>query len=159
MRDPIEVTVTTEIPAPIDDAFAYAVPVDLVHVMKPRFPAPGVKRVENQTGGWDAAGQSRRIFLTDGSSVFEELTEYERPHQFHYRVSEFTGLFGRLVHEARGRWQFTEASSSSCTIAWTYAFYPKSAIAALLLNVTVRRVWRGVMAAALQQIKDDLASK
>ena len=158
MRKPIDVVVTETFSAPIDVAFDYAVPVDLTHIMRPRFPAPGVKRVEDQTGGWDGAGQSRRIYLTDGSSVFEELTGYDRPNGFDYRVSEFTGLFGRLVQEARGRWQFHKVSPGTCRVEWTYSFYPKNAVAAGILELLVKRVWRGVMTAALAQIAEDIAA-
>ena len=65
---------------------------------------------------------------------------------------------GGWVQEARGRWQFHKVSPGTCRVEWTYGFYPKNAVAAGILRLLVKRVWRGVMTAALAQIAEDIAA-
>ena len=54
-------------------------------------PLPAVARVENQTGKWDAVGQTRTIRLADGTTARETLTSYDAPYYFAYTVSDVTG--------------------------------------------------------------------
>ena len=158
MPEPVEAVATETFPHSVETVFLHAVPADLVRIMKPHFPVPGVARVEDQTGAWDGAGQSRRIYLTDGSSVHEELTEYIAPQTFAYRVSNFTGFFGRFIEEARGRWIFSETSPGNTSVEWTYAFYPKNVLGGFIAKRIVLRFWRRVMLGALAQIKEDLST-
>ena len=73
----------------------------------PKFgPLPAVVGVRDQTGTWDTVGQSRTLLLSDGSSVVETITDADSPTYFAYELSNFTGLFGRLVAGARAEWSF-----------------------------------------------------
>lgn len=152
MAQPIAVTVSADVQAPLSHVFAVAVPVDLTKVMLKRGPLPGVRSIEGQTGPWNQAGQSRRIHLTDGSSVHEVMTEYVRNVSFSYRVTGFSGPFGALIDHAKGDWRFTEAGPAT-HIDWTYTFTPRSGLAAPILRLIVRALWPGYIGAALARIK------
>jgi hypothetical protein len=43
---------------------------------------------KNQTGAWDGAGQTREVFLSDGSSSKEMISKYKHPYYFSYKVNE-----------------------------------------------------------------------
>lgn len=145
----ISTVVTASIEAPLAQTFEIAVPIHVPAIMKPRGLLPGVARVEDATGPWNAVGQSRRLYLTDGSSVFEEMTDYAPNHHFAYRVSQFTGPFGGLVSEARGEWNFTQTAPGRTQIDWTYAFTPKSALARPFVWLIVKVLWPGYLRNAL----------
>ncbi|MFQ5564026.1 MAG: SRPBCC family protein [Parvularculaceae bacterium] len=145
----ISTVVTASVEAPLARTFEIAVPIDVLAVMKPRGFLPGVARVENQTGPWNAVGQNRRLYLTDGSSVFEEIIDYAANHHFAYTVSRFTGVFSALVREARGEWNFTQTATGRTQIDWTYAFTPKSMLARPFVWLIVKLLWSGYMRKAL----------
>lgn len=84
---------------------------------------PAVVGVRDQTGDWDAAGQTRVLVLSDGSTVRETLAVVEEP-RFAYDLSEFTGIFGRIVAGGHSEWRVT-AAGAGAAIEWTYAFTPK----------------------------------
>ena len=85
-------------------------------------PLPAVVGVRNQTGAWDAPGQSRTLELSDGSTVVERLTDVTSPRRFAYRLSDFTGMFGGLVAFAEAEWDF-DAAAEGTRIRWRYAFH------------------------------------
>jgi hypothetical protein len=66
-------------------------PIDLSLVFKGWGPFPGVRGVNNQTGAWDAAGQSRNPDLSDGTTAFERLTEYTAPLLRRYMIEGIEG--------------------------------------------------------------------
>jgi hypothetical protein len=84
---------------------------------------PAVVEVRDQTGGWDAAGQTRTLVLSDGGSLTETLRSADEP-LFAYDLTDFTGLFGLIVDHARSEWRVV-ADGSGSSIAWTYAFTSK----------------------------------
>lgn len=86
----VPVTVQTGTTLSPDDAFRIIAPIDLSLVFTGWGPFPGVRGAKNQTGAWDAAGQSRNPDLTDGSTALELLTEYTAPHSFAYEIYKFT---------------------------------------------------------------------
>jgi len=148
----ISVTVDREVGADITHAFAVAVPIDLVGVMQAKGPIPGVAGVENQTGPWDAVGQSRTVRLTDGSAAYEELTSYTPPRRFAYRVSGFTGPFHRLVKDAYGEWVFSEPKEGRTRIDWTYSFMPRGPLSRPLVFLIAKLFWRGYIDEALGRV-------
>jgi Polyketide cyclase / dehydrase and lipid transport len=105
------------------DAYRVIVPLDLSLVFKAWGPFPGVNGASNQTGAWDAAGQTRNPELTDGSTAFELLTEVTPGHSFAYETTGFTNILGKLIEGIRGEWTFTPDGSATL-IRWTYEFKP-----------------------------------
>jgi len=125
----------------------------------PKFgPLPAVTEVRNQSGAWDAVGQTRTLLLSDGGSVVETITDYRRGEFFGYELTEFQKLFGKLVSGARAEWSFSAVpagtgSGTGTRIHWTYRFFPKrgtalvvSAIVALFWAPYMRRVLPGIIA-------------
>lgn len=121
----------------------------------PKFgPLPAVTEVRDQSGAWDAVGQTRTLLLSDGGSVVETITDYRRDEFFAYELTEFQKLFGKLVSGARAEWSFSAASTSAGTrIHWRYTFFAKrgaslivGAIVALFWAPYMRRVLPGIIA-------------
>ena len=139
----VPVTVQTRTALSPADAFRIIVPIDLSLVFTGWGPFPGVRGASNQTGAWDAAGQSRNPDLTDGSTAVERLTEYTAPSSFAYEISGFTGVMRRLVLGVRGEWTFTPDGEGT-VIRWTYEFKPLPG-RRLLLRRIVGPLWRNYM--------------
>ncbi len=139
----VPVTVQTRTTLSPEDAFRIIVPIDLSLVFKGWGPFPGVRGVNNQTGAWAAAGQSRNPDLSDGTTVFERLTEYTAPHSFAYEITDFTNALKRLISGVRGEWTFTPDGAGTL-IRWTYEFKPLPGRRFLLKNI-VAPLWRRYM--------------
>src|SRR3954462_3989180 len=112
-------------------AIAPADPVRTFDTLTPSDPArfyprfrviPAVVSVTDQTGEWDAAGQTRTLHLSDGSTVVETTTDVERPGFFAYELTDFTKAFGPLVHHARAECRFEEVEGGT-RIRWSYTFF------------------------------------
>ncbi len=140
---------TLTIRAPRATTFERVAPIDLPSIFRGYGPLPAVVATEGQTGAWDAAGQTRRIRLSDGSTAREELTDYERPRHFAYCVRDFTGPLRLLTSGARGSWWFDEAADGATSVRWRYAFEPRAWWTRPILWAVVRPLWRGYMRAAL----------
>lgn len=139
----VPVTVQTRTTLSPEDAFRIIVPIDLSLVFKGWGPFPGVRGANNQTGAWDAAGQSRNPDLSDGTTAFERLTEYTAPHSFAYEITDFTNALKWVVAGVRGEWTFTPDGAGTL-IRWTYEFKPLPGRRFLLKNI-VAPFWRQYM--------------
>lgn len=139
----VPVTVQTRTALSPREAFDIIVPIDLSLVFTGRGPFPGVRGVKNQTGAWDAAGQSRNPDLTDGSTATERLTEYAAPHSFAYEITDFTNVLGRLVSGVRGEWTFSPDGEGTL-IRWTYEFKPRPGCRSLIRRI-LAPLWRRYM--------------
>jgi hypothetical protein len=144
----VPVTVRTRSPLTPGELFAFVVPVDLTLVFRGWGPFPGVRGTENQTGAWDGVGQSRNPQLSDGSTAFEQLTEYTDGCSFAYELSAFTGRMRHLVRGVRGEWTFTP-DGTGAVIRWTYEFSPLAG-RRLVIQWLVAPLWRRYMAASLR---------
>jgi len=116
---------------------------------------PAVVEVRDQTGGWDAAGQTRTLVLSDGGTLRETLRVVTEP-LFAYDLSDFTGVFGLLVAGARSEWRVT-ADGAGSSIAWTYAFNAKPG-RGLAVAAIVRLAWAGYMRKVLPAIAASTAA-
>ncbi|MGH2907270.1 MAG: SRPBCC family protein [Solirubrobacterales bacterium] len=137
----IAVVVTRRAQASPERAFDVIVPVDLAAVFTGYGPLPAVKGTQDQTGDWNAAGQTRRINLSDGSNTSERIDHCERPGHFAYTVGPFHGPIGAIVDHADGAWWFYSAEDGETLIRWRYTWVPKHRIFnAILWPVT--RLWQ-----------------
>ncbi len=144
-------TVTTTIEAPHGKTFLHIVPIDLTSIFTGYGPLPSVTGSLNQTGPWDAAGRSRTVVFSDGSSARETLTACEYPNRFAYRITDFTGVLRFLACEARGEWWFEDVPGRSATsVRWRYEFVSQSQILTPLVSLFTRSLWRGYMRKALR---------
>ena len=143
----VPVTVQTRTQLSPEDAFRIIVPIDLSMIFTGWGPFPGVLGAKNQTGAWDAAGQSRNPELSDGSTALERLTEFTVPHSFAYEITNFTGSMRFLVYGVRGEWMFTPDGTGTL-IRWTYEFKPLRG-RLLVLRRVIAPLWRRYMEAGI----------
>jgi hypothetical protein len=136
-------TVQTRTTLSPTEAHRIIVPIDLSLVFTGWGPFPGVRGANNQTGAWDAVGQSRNPDLTDNSTAFEVLTELNAGYSFAYETTEFTNLLGKVIEGVRGEWTFTP-DGEGAVIRWTYEFKPLPR-RHLLLKCVIVPLWRNYM--------------
>jgi hypothetical protein len=137
-----------------DRAFAILTKSDPTRFYPKYGPLPAVVAVEDQTGAWDAPGQSRTLELSDGSTVVERLTDVTSPRRFAYRLSDFTGTFGGLVAFAEAEWDFVPVVEGT-RIRWRYSFHaqPKRGwIVRLIVRVFWTRYMRKVLPGLIAEI-------
>lgn len=139
----VPVTVQTRTSLSPEDAFRIIVPIDLSLVFKGWGPFPGVRGAKNQTGAWDAAGQSRNPDLSDGTTAVERLTEYTGPSSFAYEITNFTNALRHLVEGVRGEWTFAPDGDGTL-IRWTYEFKPLRGRIFILKSV-IAPLWKRYM--------------
>jgi hypothetical protein len=139
------------IPVGIDEAFTGTLPLPLETVFNRWYgPIGPVKEVRDQTGEWDAPGQTRVVMLTPAGSMHEELTSLDPPHSFGYALTGITGPLGLLVGRTEGQWVFT-ASGSATTVTWRWNIHARSALTAPLLPV-FGMLWKGYARQSLETL-------
>lgn len=149
--DLFRVSIAATADAPIARAFDIIVPIDVPSIMPGYGPLPAVTSVEAQTGDWNAIGQTRTIRLADNTTAREEITDYEAPSQFGYKVSNWNGALQFMAREAKSEWRFSEVPANQTRIEWRYTFRPRSAWLLLPLMLVVQLLWRGAMKQALRE--------
>lgn len=142
MSGTVDVTVTASVAAPLEVAFDTIAPIDLASIFERWLLIPGVAGVRDQTGPWDAPGQSRTVLLSDGSETPERLTAVDRPRAFAYRVGPFPRPLGMLASSADGDWSFTPAPGGGSEIRWTYRFAAGRG-RRTLVRALIAPMWRG----------------
>jgi hypothetical protein len=143
--------VTVEGTARADPAttFDVIVPIELPRIFRGFGPLPAVVGTRDQTGKWDQVGVSRVVQLGDGSEAREEITAYDRPRYFAYRVGPFESApLRHLVVDANGEWWFTAGEPARTAIRWRYTFRPRR-YATPVVRLVIARLWRGYAKRAL----------
>jgi len=142
-----DVTHTFDILTPIDPSRFY-----------PRFRVvPAVVSVTDQTGNWDAVGQTRTLHLSDGSTVRETTTDVQRPGFFAYELTDFTKVFGPLVDHARAEWRF-EAADEGTRITWSYTFFGRRG-RGWIVGLIVRLAWAAYMRRVIVGLVQEVGRK
>ncbi|BCZ23153.1 SRPBCC family protein [Mycobacterium senriense] len=138
-------------PVAVQDAFNRTLPIALPTLFHRWYgPFPPIKEVREQTGAWDAAGQTRVVHLVGGASMREELTSVDPPRSFGYRLSEVTGPMALLVDHVLGEWIFAPAGGGT-EITWRWDIRPPTALTAWALPV-LGRMWKGYARRALHDL-------
>jgi hypothetical protein len=142
---------------PIDRAFDVLSAEDVLPGLLHRYLlVPGVTGTSDVSGAWDRPGRTRTVNLSGGGSVHEEITTYERPRYFAYRVSRFPAPFDRLVRAAQGRW-WLATDGTRTIIRWSYSFDATTRSAVVPLRLFAHAFWRGYMRAAMRRLGRQLA--
>ena len=151
MASTLAVQQSRVIPVSVDDAFAGTLPMPLTTIFSHWYgPIGPIKEVRDQTGEWDAPGQTRLVVLTGGGSMHEELTSVDPPHSFGYALTGVTGPLGLLVGRADGEWRFTP-SGSATTVTWRWNIHARSALTAPLLPA-LGLLWKGYARKSLETL-------
>ena len=138
-------------PVAVQDAFHGTLPIPLPTLFHRWYgPFPPISEVREQTGAWDAVGQTRVVHLAGGASMREELTSVDPPRSFGYRLSEVTGPMALLVDHVIGEWIFAPAAGGT-EITWRWDIRPRSALTAWALPV-LGRTWKGYARRALRDL-------
>jgi len=133
------------------DAFHRTLPAPLPVVFhRWHGPFPPVREVREQTGTWDAAGQTRTVRLAGGASMREELTSVDPPRAFGYRLTGITGPLGLLVGGVLGEWTFTPVGDDT-EITWRWDIQPKSPLTSWAVPLFAR-MWKGYARHVLQDL-------
>jgi hypothetical protein len=154
----IAATVEAIVNGPREQVFPTIASIDLSSIFTGFGPLPAVTGVTDQVGGWDSAGQTRSVMLSDGSSASESLTEYRHPAYFSYTLGGFTNVLRFLTTSANGEWWFESISEAKTHIRWRYAFKPRSVVTVPLLWFVANALWRGYMNKALALSKRQVES-
>ena len=150
--NPISIKVTKTVELNRDRLFDFFIPIELPKIFRGYGLLPAVVKVSQQTGAWDVTGHSRTVHLSDGSTVYEEVTTCDRPELFSYKLSKFTGIFGLLVAKAIGGWRFNAITDRTTEVIWEYSFYAKGTLAYLILKPMLELIFQRYM----EQIVEDL---
>lgn len=139
------------IPVTVEDAFGGTLPIPLPTIFRRWYgPIPPIKQVTDQTGEWDAPGQTRVVTLVGGGRMREELTSVDPPRSFGYTLTELKGPLAPLIRRVEGEWTFTPAGTGT-TVTWRWTLYPRSPLGAPLLPVFAR-IWKGYARQGLEEL-------
>jgi hypothetical protein len=141
---------------PNEQAFLGVVPINLSSIFTGFGPLPAVSGVTDQTGDWDAAGQTRSVSFSDGSSVKEKLTGYNKPQYFSYILSDFTGVLRLLATSANGDWWFEPVSEDKTHVKWRYVFNSRNIFTIPFLWFITKALWKCYMKKALSLSKNQI---
>ncbi len=148
------------VPVPAEQAFHRTLPAPLPEIFKRwHGPFPPVKEVREQTGAWDAAGQTRTVVLAGGGSTREELTSVDPPRSFGYRLSGITGPMAFLVDHVLGDWTFAPAPGGT-EVTWRWDIHPRKSGSPLTSWVLplFGRMWKGYARQALRDLSQTLTA-
>src|SRR5277367_2754220 len=155
MTSSLAVAQSRVIPVSVEKAFAGTLPLPLTTIFTRWYgPIGPIKEVRDQTGEWDAAGQTRVVMLTPSGRFHEELTSLDPPHSFGYALTGITGPLGLLISRADGEWTFVP-SGTATTITWSWNIHAASRLAAPLLPV-LGQVWKGYARQSLATLSAEL---
>jgi Polyketide cyclase / dehydrase and lipid transport len=152
MRPPLTVEQSHVLPVDVQEAFDGTLPMPLPTLFRRWYgPIPPIKAVRDQTGDWDAIGQTRIVMLTGGGRMREELTRLDRPHAFGYILSDIRGPLAPLVSKVDGVWLF-EPNGNGTKVTWRWTIHPRARFAAPALPVFAR-LWRGYARRSLNELE------
>jgi hypothetical protein len=155
MAKSVVVEQSRAIPVATEDAFSGTLPISLPLICSHWYgPIPPIKQIRDQTGDWDAAGQTREIFMVGGGSMHEELTSVDPPRSFSYTLSNIKGPLAPLVTLVEGKWSFAPAGTGT-RVTWQWTIHPKSGMAAPALPV-FGRMWKGYARGVLEELSAQL---
>src|SRR6185312_8872111 len=151
MARSISVEQSRAIPVTVEDAFARTLPIPLTNICSQWYGLfPPIKEVREQSGDWDAPGQTRVIAMVGGGSLREQLTSVDPPQWFAYTLSGITGPMAPLVSTIDGKWSFTPAGTGT-NVTWQWTIHAKSDLAAHLLPV-LGKMWKGYARVTLEKL-------
>jgi hypothetical protein len=155
MARSVVVAQSRAIPVTVEDAFTKTRNIPLTVICSQWYGLfPPIKEVREQSGDWDAPGQTRVITMVGGGSVYEELTSVDPPRSFGYTLSGIKGAMAAVVSSVDGKWSFAPAGTGT-NVTWQWTIYAKSGLVAPLLPV-FGQMWKGYARVTLEKLSDQL---
>ncbi len=147
----VAITLETTIRDSLEHVFDFTVAEDVLpKVLLGYGPLlPAVTSTSDRHGRWDQPGSYRTVHLADGNTSREEVTDYQRPSYFAYKVSNFTVALRYLATKGQGQWWY-RSTSEGTSVRWTYTFTSRSVVTYPLLWVFAHWLWRGYMRVCLK---------
>jgi hypothetical protein len=145
------------VPKPPEAVFDFATACETFpRILLPLGPVPGIAKAEMLGAGAPRAGARRRIGMTDGSTIDEEILAFDRPGLHRYRwLNRPAPPFSWLVRGGEAEWTFAP-SQGGTRIVWTYAFELTTPLVAPL-GAAVIAVFRRWMMRGLEGVRSALA--
>jgi hypothetical protein len=141
MPAPYLLSSTSVVPASPEVAFQGLLDAPLEELFANRaWLIPRIQRCEGQDGAWGSVGQTRTVVLADGSRNLETLTVVDRPRDYRYTLTGFTGPMKLLVSKVDGQFAF-EPHGDGTQVTWRWAVHPRNPLAPALLPL-VAASWR-----------------
>lgn len=155
----IAITKHAVLPGDIETVFKFIAAQDVLpKILTGYGPLPGVIGTSDITGPWDVPGSSRVIHLKGGGTAREQVTEYQLPGSFKYRVWDFdNAILKTLVTGARGEWTFKSVPGGT-EATWTYTFSAKNGLTAIPMSFVGHVLWAGYMEVCLKNSRAILGS-
>ena len=155
MGNPLAVEQSRTIPIGQDSVFRDMVQMPLPELFRRWYgPIPPIRETRDQTGDWDAVGQSRTVVLVGGGSMQEQLTQFNPPHSFAYTLSNVKGPMSPLVDHVDGQWIF-EPIGNGTNVTWRWTLRPRTGLTAPLLPVFAK-LWKGYARQSLEELSRQL---
>ena len=146
-------TVSIDVDAPIDEVYKFVVAEDAPGKLLRRYgPVPSVKESKVIDGPWGRVGARRVVVLDNGGTLEEEITAYDLPVLYTYRISDFHFFLRDFSSRGTGVWQFFRVGDKT-RVVWTYSFEPKSRGVRPLLDLGISWFYRPFMSRGLQETK------
>jgi Polyketide cyclase / dehydrase and lipid transport len=102
--------------------------------------APLVKSVDPLTMGEDGMGSKRRCHFDNGTSVVEEVTEWEAKRGYRVRLSEMTAM---PLHEAHAGLSVEPLDNGRARVIWGMDYQVKYGPIGWLLGQTMMKLMMG----------------
>ncbi|QZY29591.1 SRPBCC family protein [Nocardioides coralli] len=146
------------VPLPPEQVAHRVLTAPLEAVIRRRYAAIApVRETRDGPAEWGEVGQSRRIVLTDGSTVLETLTQVDPPHAFGYDLTEVTGPMAPIAERVEGRWSF-EPVGTGCRVTWAWTIHPAGRMGALATPL-VGLMFRGYARRVLEDVERHLLAE
>lgn len=146
------------IDSPIDQAFNYIAPVNLIHIFRGNAMISAIVDTSVKQG-WNKAGLQRTVYFADGSTSQESLLTVNAPTSFSYKNEHFTSkVLSALLKRLEGEWLFTDLGDNKTKIEWTYRAVPANFFASLIVKLVLMKAVHAMLKDALVIIKNDLES-
>lgn len=118
-------------------------------------PINGATKTVVTKGPYSEIGARRMVYFTDGSTLVEQLLEFEPVAYYSYSVTEITNVLRHLTATGYGQWWFGQAGTTT-HVKWVYSFVPKNGLARVLLSVFLSLFYHTFMNQCLQRAKAQL---
>ena len=152
----ISTSASVFIPRPREEVFRFATDsTNAPRTIRSRRPFAGISKIEMHQGQSLAKGSKRRIFMTDGAILEEDILAYDPPVRHRYGwAGGVKPPFSLLVRSGTGNWDFAEADGGT-RVVWTYTFGLTSPLA-YPLAIPITWLFKGWLQQGLDALRAEL---